>query len=451
MWLMQSKTQRIGLLMLAAGGLVCGASAVVAAGEQRPEPKLVVKERTVKIGRMTEGKRAKARFHIENQGNADLFIDRVSASCGCTIPRKLTEDEKRVEPGEKLELVAEFNSKSRRGKQRKSVTVTSNDPYEPRLQLFIEAEVITLLDIQVKDRPARRFSFGSVRPGTRIASTVDILPTEPGRTFELESLEVRHAALTFTTEATGKDDRRGVRVRFRVAPDAQIGQIVTSLHIIGRVGEQHVDTGIAVNGEVVGLLTYSPVSLKQLQPVLAGNALRSVTVSSHNNLPFEILGVDAGPNIETEVKRTDRSGYSIAVRIAESAAPGPFGTFLDIRTSLVEQPLIRIPVFSSVRPRVEVSPAAVLLRVDGGRKSKRVVRLESRVPGGLALSEIVADGPYVQAAPVASDDRRSDTVRHVRIAVTGDPPKGTYSSLVRIATNIDGQPEVTIPVTLVVN
>ncbi len=441
----------IGCSALVAVCVTCGLSTPAAAGDEAPnEPKLVVKERTVKMGRLTEGQRATARFVIENVGVAPLFIDRVTASCGCTVPRKLTEDEKRVDPGESLEIVAEFNSKRRRGKQRKSVSVYSNDPFEPLLQLFVEAEVVTLLDVQVKDRPARRFSFGSVRPGTPIDKTVDILPTEPGRTFEPSSLEIRHTALTFTTESMRKDDRNGVRVRFRVDPDAQIGQIVTSLRIAGKVGGVEVDTGLAINGEVTGLLDYSPVSLKQLQPVLPGNGLRAVKVSTDGSEPFEILSVESGRQILTEVHRDDGRSYSIEVRIADSAPVGPFGTFLDIHTSLVKQPLIRIPVFSSVRPRVEVTPAAVLLRIEGGRRSDRMVKLEALVPGALELVDVVADGPYVRATVIESPGRKSESVRHVEIAAVGDPPEGTHTSLVRISTNIADQPILTIPVRLIV-
>ncbi len=438
---------RLRTAVLAAVSLGVGGPAA-AQREARDEPKIVVEQRTVDLGRMREGEKAGGTFVLENGGTADLYIEAVRASCGCTVPRKLTDDERRVKPGESLEIEVVFDSKGRRGRQRKGITVTSNDPIEPRLQLFLTAEVVTLFEMLVRDRPARRLTFGSLHAGEEVADTIDLLPTEPGQTLEVTSLEIRNPSLLLSTEALRKDDRVGIRAKLRVDADAVIGQVTTTLAISGQVGDQTAVSSLSISGTVIGALSFRPAMIKQLQPVPRGQALAPVKVSSHNREPFEIVRAEAGPAIETAVERTGPSEYTIRCLIPNTAPAGPFGTTLEIWTDVVNQPVIRIPVFGSVRPLVEVRPARVLLRADGGAQAQRMVKLESTLHETLELGPIVVDGPFLRARVVETPGRKSRGIKHVLIEVTGDPPAGEHVGVVKIRTNVDRQPEIEIPVTV---
>ncbi|MEE9296460.1 MAG: DUF1573 domain-containing protein [Phycisphaerae bacterium] len=437
--------------MVSLGVLLASAVADVRAdpGRGTKEPKVVVRERTVHLGRMKQGEKATARFILENQGNSDLHIERVHASCGCTIPQALDEEQRRVEPGELLEIVAVFDSTGRVGKQRKGVTVTSNDPFEPRMKLYLTAEIVTLFEVLVKGRPVQRLSFGSLRPGEGMPDVVELLPTESGLSLEVESLEFSHAGLTYTTGPMARDDRTGVRIKLHVDPDAVIGRVMSRLAITANVGDQTAQSNLSINGEVIGVLEFRPVQIKQLAPVLPGNSLVPVKVSSYGRQPFDILAVDAGPNIEVKIDQNDLSEYTLKLRIRESATPGPFGTFLDICTNVVDQPLIRIPVFARVRPLVEVHPAMVVLYSGGGPKSQRMVKIESTSYTSLELGEIETNQPYITARAAALPGRQSRAIKHVLIEVAGNPPTGILTAQVRVGTNVEGQPEVLIPVTLI--
>ena len=139
----------------------------VAAGKDHP--KVVVKKRTIELGPVRQGEKATATFVLSNEGEAILTIESVRAGCGCTVPKTLTAEEKQMHPGETLAVPVTFDSSGRFGKQRKSVTVLTNDPVEPRLQLYLTAEVVTLFEMEWKGRPARRVTFGALRPGSKPA------------------------------------------------------------------------------------------------------------------------------------------------------------------------------------------------------------------------------------------------------------------------------------------
>ncbi len=414
------------------------------------EARITVKERTVDLGRLKEGNKGTAKFLLENHGDAVLHIERVFATCGCTVPKKLSPEDARVQPGESLEIEAVFDTKGRRGRQRKTVTVLSNDPAEPELKLFLTAEVVALFEVLVKDRPSLRMAFGKHKPGDAVEEVIDLLPTEPGSTLSLVSLDIRHAALTYETEATTRDDREGVRVKLAIDPDASVGPVSTSLLISAKVGDERADSSLALSGEVVGVLAFSPATIKRLQPALPGTSLPPVSVSSDLDHPFDVLLVDGGPNIEATAERQSPYSYRIKLRIAESASPGPFGQFLDIRTSVVEQPLVRIPVYAAVRPRVQVEPPFVVLQSGLGKHTSRLVKIASSSNDAMELGTIVTESPYITVEPAESPGRKSKTFKHLRISAGGDAPVGIHQAVVRVTTGLTGQREVLIPVTLLV-
>lgn len=417
------------------------------------EARIFAENRTVHLGRIKQGAKGTALFTIENRGNVDLHITGVRASCGCTVPRKLTEEEKTLAPGASLEIEAVFDTKGRTGKQRKNITVTSDDPFEPKLQLFLTAEVVTLMEITVKNRVAKSLPLGSVRPGTTIENTIDVLPTEPGQSLVVDSIEIRDEALTYTLEPLVTDDRTGTRITLSVEPDARLGRrIITSMEISATVGDEKTSAALRLNGEIVGELQFRPWRIDQLSPVRAGSELRPVSITSQVRQPFEILGIDAGEILEASVADQDNQfGYMIKLRIKDSAPPGPFGTFVDIRTSSVVQPLIRIPVFAHVRPRIEVGPPRVLVRRNGNEKmASKTVKLENSSGGRLELGEITTSLPYVDARLVEIPGRPRKAVKHVRIVASEDAPVGTHEVVVTVSTTVPDQLQVTIPVTLIV-
>jgi hypothetical protein len=77
-------------------------------------------------------------FKLTNTGKSDLYIRKVSASCGCTAVQPL---KTRIEPGDFTEIKAEFNPRGREGNQKKAITVVTNDPRKTRTVLWINAVI----------------------------------------------------------------------------------------------------------------------------------------------------------------------------------------------------------------------------------------------------------------------------------------------------------------------
>src|SRR4051794_40020597 len=70
-------------VMLIASGVTAAPEA--AAGGARP--KLEIRETTKDGGTVEEGAFCQFKFTVANRGQADLLIDQVKPSCGCTVPK----------------------------------------------------------------------------------------------------------------------------------------------------------------------------------------------------------------------------------------------------------------------------------------------------------------------------------------------------------------------------
>ncbi len=75
------------------------------------------------FGTVTEGEIVEGIFVVSNDGKSDLVINDAKGSCGCTVPEWPKEA---IKPGETAEIKFTFNSKGRRGKQTKTITLQTN-------------------------------------------------------------------------------------------------------------------------------------------------------------------------------------------------------------------------------------------------------------------------------------------------------------------------------------
>ncbi len=75
------------------------------------------------FGTINEGDRVEHIFKFTNTGNEPLVLEKCKGSCGCTVPQCPKEP---IAPGESGEIKVAFNSKGKKNKQSKKVTITAN-------------------------------------------------------------------------------------------------------------------------------------------------------------------------------------------------------------------------------------------------------------------------------------------------------------------------------------
>lgn len=102
-------------------------------------PRIAVEPSGFDFGRVLGGRSVNREFAIKNVGNADLVIEQVSTSCGCTAALL---DHKTVKPGASAALRVTLQTPNVPGRVVKSVLVRSNDASRNVTELKVEANVV---------------------------------------------------------------------------------------------------------------------------------------------------------------------------------------------------------------------------------------------------------------------------------------------------------------------
>lgn len=90
------------------------------------------------FGTIEQGEKVEHTFKFKNTGKSDLIIRKTKASCGCTA---IAPKDKVIKPGESSSIKAVFNSRGKRGRQHKTVTITTNIPNETKKVLRVVGHV----------------------------------------------------------------------------------------------------------------------------------------------------------------------------------------------------------------------------------------------------------------------------------------------------------------------
>ena len=102
-------------------------------------PRILLSEEEWDFGMVKPNEKPTRIFTIKNEGDEDLIIERVRASCGCI---KTSISTKRIKSGKSAELKVTFDTTGYDGKVKKDIYITSNDPQESekRMRVYIEVE-----------------------------------------------------------------------------------------------------------------------------------------------------------------------------------------------------------------------------------------------------------------------------------------------------------------------
>jgi hypothetical protein len=103
-------------------------------------PVAVFPEKSHDFGTMKQGERKDHTFNLKNEGKSELIIRNIRSSCGCTA---VAPSRKVLAPGESAPVKVTFDSRGKRGRQSKSITIITNDPKTPTNILRVSCNVET--------------------------------------------------------------------------------------------------------------------------------------------------------------------------------------------------------------------------------------------------------------------------------------------------------------------
>tara|TARA_A100001015_G_scaffold238155_1_gene271028 strand:+ start:14748 stop:15155 length:408 start_codon:yes stop_codon:yes gene_type:complete len=104
---------------------------------QEKKAEIKFDENLIDYGEIEYNSDGKRTFKFTNIGEAPLVFNRISSSCGCTVPKK---PEQPIKPGESAEIEVEYDTK-RIGVFIKAISVSSN-AVNSNVVLRIKGEVL---------------------------------------------------------------------------------------------------------------------------------------------------------------------------------------------------------------------------------------------------------------------------------------------------------------------
>ena len=108
-------------------------------------PQLTFNEDRFDFGQINQGDKVTHIFKFTNTGKSPLIITNAKAGCGCTVPKWPKEP---IAPGQTSEIEVAYDSKGKKGRQTKSVTITSNAVPSTKL-IHISTEILVPEELQI--------------------------------------------------------------------------------------------------------------------------------------------------------------------------------------------------------------------------------------------------------------------------------------------------------------
>ena len=108
-------------------------------------PQIVFVKDDFDFGIIIEGEKVSHTYKFKNEGKSDLIISDVKPSCGCTTSKEFTKEP--IAAGAEGEITVEFDSTSKPGDIKKSITVITNCKPNKTI-LYITGQVISTENLE---------------------------------------------------------------------------------------------------------------------------------------------------------------------------------------------------------------------------------------------------------------------------------------------------------------
>jgi Protein of unknown function (DUF1573). len=299
-------------------------------------PKIFFETPNFNFGKVYKGQKVEHIFKFINRGTADLEINKVKTSCGCTAAIL---SDKIIPAGETGEIKTTFNTGSYNGKAKKSITVKSNDPENRSYILTISGEITELITTDPK-----RINFGPVYVGVETEKTVTVTSDSD---FKIN--KVTPSISSLSTSITELNTNKYV-IKITSKGSSKIGRFSG---VINLETDNSLQTKVVIPffGEITGDITTYPNKIYYGNVKKGEERVQKVFVKL-NKENIEISGVKVNPDYLSakiiENYKKNNSQFLIEVRLHENAEVGKLNGLLEIKTNSKAQPVIKVPIAGEV-------------------------------------------------------------------------------------------------------
>jgi hypothetical protein len=334
---------RLPLLALAiSAGMISG----IARGEGTP--KLQFDQTVYDFGKTSQVEKVTGTFTFKNAGDGVLKMNKPTTSCGCTVAALKSDV---LQPGEKGELAFTMNLGTTKATLQKIITVTSNDPQTPSIQLTIKAEYTPLYEV------TPTMVRIDLRKGETTNTTVAIKRTD-GKNINITKMDPSKPWIAPKIIPAAPDHNEQIaHISIDLKPEGPLGQFSEALRVFAEDTNKPIAT-IFVSGRLLGDIALTPSMLYWNVTDAAAlkkegaEALNTKRLTASSTVPgksFELHNATSSiKEISVElVPKENGQTYEIVAKLAEAPKETIRGT-ITIESNLASQPKLEVPITVSV-------------------------------------------------------------------------------------------------------
>lgn len=337
---MHNRTLRVPFLPCT---LVAAVTLCVGAVPTDAEPRAVAGETIKDVGRIDDFRDVDVTYTITNDGDSDLELVDVVASCGCTV----ADYDEVIAPGDTGEVVVTLKPQGYSGPLARSVRVYTNDAGNPYIELVVKA--IIAPSVYMTPGYARLVGLVGepVEPARQLLWAPDVEDFQvTSATTSLPFVEVEARPATAEEAAEEGSGKQWV-IETRLGEDVPDG-IFEDTIVIATNHPRRPQVDLPLFGQVHAPVRSVPASI-ELGSHPAGQeieaSVRLATLDEDLEVEYgqAVLAADAPGSIETSYEVENETTYLVIV-FQDDWPAGPIDTEISVPTDHPEVPAITIPV-----------------------------------------------------------------------------------------------------------
>jgi hypothetical protein len=305
------------------------------------KPKATAVEPIKDVGNVSKGEKIVNDFLIKNDGDADLQITNVQPACGCTV----AEFDKVIKPGQTGKVHAVVDTTNFNGPIAKGITVFTNDPAAPQIDLTVRAKVEPY--ISVKPGYARYIIVqGEQQQGTITQS----LWAADNSSWDITSVQSPFPYLKVTYREAKPEERvpdakgKQWQIEMSLANDAKVGPLSDYVLVNTNHPKQKL-VQIPVSGFVRPVIAVTPPVADFGKIELKEPLRKAVNIHNFATEPIKVTSIDpslpAGIDAKLEPLEEGRE-YQVRVVLNPTLAKGPFLGKVTLHTDSPKVPTIEV-------------------------------------------------------------------------------------------------------------
>lgn len=311
-------------------------------------PKAVAVELVKDVGVVPKGEMAIHEFQIRNEGNAPLELREVMSSCGCTVAHFDTV----IAPGQTGKVHMTVDTTTFNGPIAKGVTVYTNDPATPTMELTIRANVEPF--IKMKPGYARYITVQGEEKEGKIVQTLWTPDKSPMNVVRVESpypfLKVRFWEAKPEERLKELADQQQWKVEMHLSNEAPVGALTEALKVYTDHPKQKL-VQIPVSGFVRPVVAVTPPVVDMGQVDAKAAPIRfSLNVRSFASEPIKVTGISGDvQGLDARIEPvTEGREYEVRVTFNPEARKGPLNGKLTLTTDSLKVPRIEVQLKGTV-------------------------------------------------------------------------------------------------------